>query len=275
MNHRSLNPGVYWPFAVNQIKRNLAYKAAFLTRFIGGLMAVFVQASLWDAIWRSSGQASLRGYDRASLLTYIVMSWITRSLVNTGVEWGVAGEIRRGSIAIHLIKPINYVARLLSESAGSIAVSLITVVLPAWTMLQLFLSAAFGVPGPDLSRTALFLVSLTLGFTISFTVNFLFSLLAFWVNYFWGMAVFKNAVMRFFTGELIPLSFFPAGTGVYFALLPFAGMVATPVSVYLGTYSGNDALQAVALQAFWALILGLLARKAWKKAIHRLTVAGG
>jgi ABC-type uncharacterized transport system permease subunit len=68
---------VYWPFAVNQIQRRLAYKASFLMRIVGGLMNVFIQASLWDAIWRSGGQGSLRGFDRAGILSYVIMSWFT------------------------------------------------------------------------------------------------------------------------------------------------------------------------------------------------------
>lgn len=275
MSERFASLSVYWPFAVNQIKRRFSYKAGFFMRVFGGLMFVFIQASLWDAIWRSSGAASLRGYDRAGILTYVVMSWFTHQLVNSGVEWSVAGEIRRGSIAVNLIRPARYIPRLLSESFGNVLVSLCTVVVPAWIALQCIVAFGLRAPLPPGPNLALYPVSLALGFAISFLVNFLFSLLAFWINYFWGLAVFKNAVMRLFTGELIPLAFFPVGTGVVFSFLPFAGMISTPVSVYLGTWTLPVTLGYIGVQALWVLVLSLAVRAAWKKAIVKLTVSGG
>ena len=266
---------VYWPFAVNQIKRRFSYLAGFFMRILGGLMFVFIQASLWDAIYRSSRTEYLRGYDRAGLLSYVIMSWFTFQLVNSGVEWNVAGEIRRGSIATNLIRPAKYIPRLLAEAGGNILVNLTTIVIPAWIALQAIIVFGMHAPLPTLERLCLYPVSLILGFAISFLINFLFSLLAFWVTYFWGMAVFKNAVMRLFTGELIPLAFFPVGAGLVFSYLPFAGMISTPVSIYLGTYSGATALRYIGIQACWVALLALFVRMAWKKAIVKLTVSGG
>jgi len=244
-------------------------------RIIAGLMFVFIQASLWDAIWRSSGTATLRGFDRAGMLTYVIMSWFTFQLVNSGVEWNVAGEIRRGSIAVNLIRPARYIPRLLAEASGNILVNFFTVVIPAWIALQCILVFGLGVHLPSVPRILLYTVSLCLGFATSFLVNFLFSLLAFWVTYFWGMAVFKNAIMRLFTGELIPLAFFPAGTGLVLSFLPFAGMISTPVNIYLGTYAGLTAVRYLGVQAAWVLVLVVCTRMAWKKAIVKLTVSGG
>ncbi len=238
-------------------------------------MAVLIQASLWDAIYRSAGTASLRGFSRSGILSYVIMSWLTHAMVQSQVEWIVAGEIRRGSIAINLIRPAKYILRVLAEALGNITINCISVVIPAWIALQCILVFGFKTALPSLGNILLYPLSLAMGFSISFLINFLFSLLAFWISYFWGMAVFKNAVMRLFTGELIPLAFFPAGTGLVFSVLPFAGMIATPVSIYLGNYSGMVALRYLGIQALWVVLLGGLALVAWKRAIVKLTVAGG
>jgi ABC-2 type transport system permease protein len=266
---------MYWPFATGVMQRRLAYKIAFFMRIFGGLVQVFILASLWDAIFRSSPEPLLQGYDRAGILSYVVMSWFVGQLVNVGVEWTVAMEIRQGQIAVNLVRPVNYFARLLAESGGHVLLNLVSVVVPGWLLLQAILGFGMGLPLPDLGRVGLFLLSLGFAFTLSFLVNFLFALSAFWLTYVFGFIMLKIALVRLFTGELIPLAFFPAGIGRVFEYLPFAGMVATPVGIYLGTYSGLDVLRVLAIQAVWVLVLLGATRLAWKGALRRLTVSGG
>ena len=266
---------VYWPFAAGVMQRRFAYKMNFFLRIVGGLIQVFIQASLWDAIFRSSAVPVMRGFDRAGILVYVVMAWFTGQLVNTGVEWTVSSEIRQGQIAVNLIRPISFFSRLLAESAGNIIINFLSVVLPAWIALQALLVFALGAPLPGLDHIALYLLSLILAFALSFLFNFLFSLTTFWVTYFWGFAMLKAALVRLLTGELIPLAFFPSGWGRFLSFLPFAGMNATPVSIYLGTLGGLDALQALGIQALWVVLLFATVRWAWGKAIVHLTVMGG
>lgn len=266
---------IYWPFATAVMQRRLAYKIAFFMRIFGGLVQVFILASLWDAIFRSSSASNLGGYDHAGILSYVVVSWFVGQMVSVGVEWTVAMEIRQGQIAVNLIRPVNYFARLLAECGGHVLLNFVSVVLPGWILLQALLGFGLGLPLPDPGRVGLFLLSLGFAFTLSFLVNFLFALSAFWLTYVFGFIMLKIALMRLFTGELIPLAFFPAGVGRVFEYLPFAGMVSTPVGLYLGTYTGAGALRVLAVQAAWTLILLAATRLAWKGAIRRLTVSGG
>ncbi len=275
MSERFSALSVYWPFAVSVMQRRFAYKMAFFLRIFGGLVQVFIQASLWDAIFRSSTEATLRGFDRSSILVYVVMAWFTGQLVHSGVEWTVSNEIRGGQIAINLIRPLNFFSRLLAEAGGNILINFLSVVLPAWITLQFLLVYGLSSTVAPLANMALYLLSLVMAFALSFLFNFLFSLTTFYVTYFWGFAMLKFALVRLMTGELIPLVFFPAGFGKILAWLPFAGMASTPISLYLGSVSGSEALRLLGIQAAWVLILFILVRLAWKKAVRRLTVMGG
>lgn len=126
-----------------------------------------------------------------------------------------------------------------------------------------------------LAHISLYLFSLFLAFAMSFLFNFLFSLTTFYITYFWGFAVFKNALVRLFTGALIPLAFFPAGFGKILSYLPFAGMISTPITLYLGQATGMEALRLLGLQVFWVLFFLVCVRLAWKRAVSHLTVMGG
>lgn len=266
---------IYWPFALSVMQRRLAYKISFFLRIFGGLVQVFILAALWDAIFRSSPEPTLGGYTRAGILTYVVMTWFVGQLINLGVEWTVAFEIRQGQIATNLVRPVSYFARLISESLGHASLNFLSVVLPGWILLQVILIGTMGMPWPTPLAMALFLVSTLLGFALSFMINFLFALSAFWLTYVFGFITLKSAVVRLFTGELIPMSFFPAGLGAVFECLPFAGTIAIPVGLYLGTYAGWDAVRVLAIQLFWVVVLFVATRAAWRASVRRLTVSGG
>lgn len=82
-------------------------------------------------------------------------------------------------------------------------------------------------------------------------------------------------VMSFLTGQLIPLTFFPAAVQRIFDFLPFSSMVYTPVMIYLGKYSGYDLAFVLLRQIVWVLLLYGLGSLIWRAVVKRLTVLGG
>ena len=85
----------------------------------------------------------------------------------------------------------------------------------------------------------------------------------------------KEALLSFLTGQLIPLSFFPAAVQRIFDFLPFSSMVYTPVMIYLGKYTGSELGFVLLRQAVWILLLYALGSIIWKKVTKRLVVLGG
>ena len=95
------------------------------------------------------------------------------------------------------------------------------------------------------------------------------------VEYVFGFIFAKEAILRLLSGQLIPLSFFPAGILAVFKFLPFAGLVYTPTMVYLGKYTGVAILFNLGVQAVWVILLFIMTQIIWKRAIKRLTIMGG
>lgn len=81
--------------------------------------------------------------------------------------------------------------------------------------------------------------------------------------------------MRFFSGQMVPLWYFPAFLAQVAALLPFQAVIGIPVSIYIGRLSIPDAIGAIGVQAGWAAVLLGLGRLVWQRAYIRLTVQGG
>ena len=82
-------------------------------------------------------------------------------------------------------------------------------------------------------------------------------------------------VINFFSGQLIPIDFFPAALKNALDYLPFSGMSYTPVMIYLGKYSTNQIIFSIGVQVVWIGILYILYKILWAKAIKRVTVLGG
>ena len=99
--------------------------------------------------------------------------------------------------------------------------------------------------------------------------------IAFFTTYIFGLLMVQEALLKFLTGELIPLSFFPGAVQKVFDFLPFSSMVYTPVMIYLGKYNNKELAFVLGRQAAWVIILYLLGSLIWKKVTRRLVVLGG
>jgi ABC-2 type transport system permease protein len=85
----------------------------------------------------------------------------------------------------------------------------------------------------------------------------------------------KNSIVNFMSGTLIPLSFFPDIISRILQFSPFASLIYTPVTIYLGRYTLAVALELIALQVFWVILFYGLSQLIWRVSIKHLTVQGG
>lgn len=265
----------YWPFAQSVIQRRLRYKLSFFMRILGGLLQVLIMYYLWMAIYNNSTTGTMYGFTRTDMVTYVVISYIASKIINVGVEWTIAGEIRDGSIAINLIRPLSYLKRLLFESFGEVTLQVVTVVIPLWCIFASIKVFVLKETLPSIPTLLLFLLSLVLGYTTLFLFNFIFGLSAFYVTYIWGFMILKNTIFRFLSGEIIPLVFFPAIIGDILKYLPFSSLNYTPVMIYMGKYTGEALWFSLGVQAVWIIILYIIVKILWSRAIKRLTILGG
>ena len=116
----------------------------------------------------------------------------------------------------------------------------------------------------------LFLLCLT-----SFFLNFILGLLSIVTmnirNINWGY----NALLRFFSGQMVPLWIFPGVLGIISDFLPFRCIYAIPMSIYIGNYAGMDMLVALAVQFTWIFVLWLTSRLLMKQVFARVMIQGG
>ncbi len=263
----------YFPFALSTIKRNMAYRGAFFIRLISRFFTVLVTYYLWKAIFQSSAAAVIRGFSFPEMTVYITLNFLTGIITGIGgpIAIDIASNVSDGSIAIQLVRPISYRLIKLSENLGDLAGNFLVQVVPFFVFF-----AAIGFAGkPMLINFILYLFSAFLGFLCMFYFGFFFGLFSFYTTYFFGLNMAMSVILQFFSGGLIPLSFFPEYLEKIFRMLPFASINYTPIMIYLGKLSGQEMGYALGLQVLWILIFYAVGKIMWYLAIKRLTILGG
>lgn len=266
---------IYLPFALNSLKRELAYKGAFYLFVFISLFSSFISYFLWMAIYGSSEGGTLGGLTQNEMIVYIFMVYITTSAVNISISKEVGMDIVKGEVIMNLIKPIDYRTSLISKAMGTSIYRFFVPGIVIWIGLELYKVFELGMGVTSIVNILLFLVSVFMSFLIYVLFDFCFGMIGFFTTYIFGLEMIKHSVLLFLTGQLIPLSFFPDVVQKIFSYLPFSSMTYTPVMIYLGKYSGMELVKVLLIQFVWIVLLYLLGSLIWKRVTKRLISLGG
>jgi ABC-2 type transport system permease protein len=127
----------------------------------------------------------------------------------------------------------------------------------------------------DLGRWALFFVMIWFSFLINSQLNLIVGLFAFFVENNEGMIRMKRVAIDLLSGVLVPMSFFPLWAQNVLGWTPFPAITYLPSSVFTGRISGTEALEALLVQAIWAVVLIIPIFFMWRASRRRLFVQGG
>lgn len=242
---------IYLPFAINELKTQLSYKGAFYLFPVISTFGVFVSYFLWSAIYASSDSTILGGLTREEMVVYIFMVYVTSSMVTISISDWVSDDVVKGSVAMQLTKPIDYRLSLVVRAAGLMVYRFLAPSVFIWIGMELYKYFALGIPFTEPVNILFYLCSSLMSFLIYVLFDFCVGMIAFFTSYVFGLLMVKEALLSFLTGQLIPLSFFPAAVQRVFDYLPFSSMIYAPVMIYLGKYAGSELLFVLLRQAVW------------------------
>jgi ABC-2 type transport system permease protein len=243
----------------------MATAAGVFTNVVFG----FMQAYILLAVFRH--RTDVGGYDATDAVTYV---WLAQALIMTVnvVGWGeLALRIRDGSIATDLARPIDPLRYWLAFDLGRAPYHFVYRGIPPFVIGAF----VFELRYPSPADAVAFVVSVVLAVVVSLAFRFIYNSSAFWLLDFRGAVTVSLAVSLFFSGMVLPLSFFPDWLRTIAHKLPFRAMIQTPIDIYLGKFSGMSLVGALALQALWAVVLLGLGRVALAAGTRKLVIQGG
>ena len=251
-------------------RRYRTYGAANLSGLLTNAFFGIVRSSIFVAFYQDRPVAE--GYDLGAALAYV---WVSQALIMPLYLWGwqeIAATIRSGSIATDLARPINYFGYWLSQDFGRALYHSFYRLLPTVAVGVLL----FRIRLPHNSLTWLaFPLALGLAITISFCFRFIINVGSFWLTDLRGLYTFALVFINLLSGFLVPLAFFPSGIRAVVRYLPFAGMIAIPVDIFLERLTATELLAALTQQIVWVVILIAAAHLFLRRATRKLVVQGG
>lgn len=251
------------------LQRAIAYRQNTLLSIAANLVWVVIPYSIWQRIFETSEQVG--SYDWERMQTYILLAYGVNMLISFRVEARILDTIRRGDIAIELMRPIDYLGAHLAEVMGGALIDGITSLL-----IVLGLGAILHISAPATPFLfILFVLSVVLGFLVKFMISYITSLFCFWTLNGLGLLWFRAAITNIFSGALIPIEFLPDFWQTLARLSPFQTIVHTPISIYFGEAQGIDLLGLLGIQILWLVVLWICAKLLWIPSIRKLVVQGG
>lgn len=260
----------YLYIAKIRIQKLLAYSFDVFATIGLQALVMIAMCYFWIAVYGQ--EESALGVSRNAMLTYTIISTAISSLFTIEVEQKIQQAVRKGSIATDLLKPVNLFGMYLAEDLADILVNFFQK-----TFILLVIGAIFiTVPKPESTQAFnLFLLSMVLSYAINWLFSAIFGLWAFTAISMYAISALKKHIIRLLSGSIIPIWFFPDTLKNILMLLPFPYIYQLPLGIFIGKYSGQEAMNLLLLQLLWVIVLIVSFAFLSRRITKRLMVQGG
>jgi viologen exporter family transport system permease protein len=246
----------------------IAYRAEMLVWLLSTTMPL-VMLALMTAVAR---EGPVGRFGQKDFTAYYLAALVVRLLTGAWVIWEVNFEIRQGTLAYRLLRPIHPLVTYACENVGAMPLRLVAAAPIAIVALAV---AGTGHLTKDPLLLAAFPVAIVGAWLITFLAMSLIGALAFWVESSGSLFEVWLGLFGVFSGYLVPLELFPAWLAATARFLPFRYMLAFPVEMVIGMTPRAAALGELAVQWGFVALLAAGARLAWRLGLRRFAAYGG
>jgi ABC-2 type transport system permease protein len=261
---------LYFELARKAAQRQLAYRqanlAGLLTNLFFGALRAYVLIALYGT------RPEIAGYTLSAAVTYTGLTQAALRAVQIFGWLDLMKTVRSGDIVSDLSKPFDYYFFWLAQDLGADVVHLIVRGVP------IILAYALATPlvwPASLGAALMFTLSLLLAMLVSFAWRFCINITALWTTDALGVARLGYTVAMFFSGFLVPVSFFPPWLKALAYATPFPAMIELPVQIWVGILDGPAVMTALIQQTLWFVALMILGRLMLAAGIRKLVIQGG
>lgn len=246
----------------------LAYRAELLVWVLSTTMP-FIMMALWTAVARDQ---PVGPYNKEGFVGYFLATFVVRQLTGAWASWQINYEIRQGTLAMRLLRPISPLWSYAAENLGAVPMR-VMVAVPVATLSVL-------VVGPQAVPQQwwgwpLLMVAMLGGWLITFLANVCIGTMAFFIES--SRHVMSVWLVLFFvlSGYMYPVEVLPPWLGRLVDWLPFRYQIGLPVEVMTSRHELPAALALIGRQWLWVVLLGALSVTMWRRGLRRFSAFGG
>lgn len=253
-----------------QIIKSMAYKFDVYGNIIMQTNIMIASAFFWKALFKNA--ENMGGVTVETMLTYTVVSSMVSVILTTNVEWRITESVKKGTIAIDMMRPVNIFKVFFAENMGAVTALVFKNLLPIFIIGSLIIK----VPVPaNIYDGLYFVISLILAFLINWYLAVIFGMWAFKVIEMSALIQVKKHLLRLLSGSIIPIWFFPEWLRNILECLPFMYIYQTPISIYVGKYTEESLKSALIIQLVWVVVLYALKTYLEKRVTKSVMIQGG
>lgn len=250
-------------------RSNFAYVGEVVGRLSFLAVILFIFMCVWKAAFAHSHGDKFAGYDLKEIIWYLALTECMM-MSSPRVTPRIDEDIRTGTIAVQLVRPLSYPLYRLASNFGEQVVRFAVTLAVAWLI-------AFALAGPPkhFAQGALaVLLAVPLAFVLDFLGYMLIGLGAFWLEDTTGPSLIYSRMTMIAGGMLMPLELFPENVRALLNSLPFGYIICGPARQFVHPDAAVLA-QLLAHQLLWIAIMGAAVAGVYHLAMRRLTLNGG
>ena len=223
------------------------------------LMGVWIQAT-------QSGDFSLNSLDIAR---YFFAVFLVRQFTNVWVIWEFEREVIDGRLSFRLLHPTDpvwhHVSRHIAEKMTRFPIAILLTLL----FFSLY-PTAFWLP--TLGQSLLTLIAIIMAFSLSFLIQYTFSMFAFWTERASAIQQVWFLFYIFLSGLIAPLEVFPQVIRDIIQWTPFPYLVHFPASLMIGL--PENIFRSFGIILAWFVVVLVLNRWLWRKGLRQYSGMG-
>lgn len=246
----------------------VAYRAELVVWVLATTMPL-VMLALFSAVARD---APVGRYGQPQFASYFLATFIVRQLTGCWIFWEMNFEVRNGTLAMRLLRPVHpllaYTAESLAAMPMRFIVSLPVAVIALWVVGPRALSH-------DPVTWALWVVAIAGAWILTLLVNIIIGCAAL---FFESSLKIMDAWLVFFfvlSGYLIPVDLLPEKARTVVDWLPFRFQIGLPVELMTGGHATGRAIVLLGRQWAWVAIALVVTRAIWHRGLRRFAAYGG
>jgi ABC-2 type transport system permease protein len=246
----------------------VAYRAEFLVWILTTNMPL-VMLALWHAV---AADGAVGRFGQREFTTYYLGVLAVRLLTSNWVAWEMSMQIREGTLAAKLLRPIHPLYAFAAQHLAAVPMRAL-VISPIVALLVY--TGGGRLVGHDLALAAVLVAALLGAWLLNFFMMVLLGALAFFIESALGVFELWIAVYAIFSGYLIPLEALPVWVRGAAAVLPFRFMLAFPTEVLAGLVERRHAVALLGWQWLYVAGAATAALTLWRAGVRRFSAFGG
>lgn len=256
------------------LQYRVAALAGFATQCWWGAIRIMVFAAFYGA------SAAAAPISLANAITYVWLGQALLAMLPWLADPEIGQAVRTGGVGYDRLRPLDaygyWYARTLGWMLARALPRAILMLLAAGIVLPLVgLEAWSWQPPSGVTAGLLFVPAFVLMAALATAILMLANIVVAASLNERGVNAVLTPLVIVFSGNLLPLDFFPEAARPFLHVQPFAGLVDIPFRIYFADLEGAAALRGLALQAGWTLALVTLGRFAMERMMRRLEMQGG